>query len=299
MNTIRLFKWALLVTSLGITANVKTEKQKKPLIFIDGIKAVVRGSEGTDLVMSSELQRLKLDGSPNTLEDTVTNLAMFNEAKKYHLLPTPEEIDKQWMMMAQSNHKTPKELDDMVIVAGFTPQEARNEFAQMNAVNSLVSFKVTGNLIVPEADVVAYYNENPEIEFANFYVEYAFVPFSFTKTKEEQLKQWQSIARKKDPQHLLKWQEPFWIRENELAIDKKFISQLAVGEISQPVQTFDGFEFFRLINKKEECLKPLDERYGQIVNILRKPKFMELMDTFQKGVRDSVSVIYFDLPHQL
>jgi hypothetical protein len=176
------------------------------------------------------------------------------------------------------------------------PQEARNEFAQMNAINSLVSFKVTGNLIVPEVDVVAYYNENPEFEPASFYLEYAVMPFSFTKSKEEQLQYWQNVARKKDPHHLIAWQEPFWIKQNELAASKKFISQLAIGEISQPVQTYEGFEFFRLINKKEEQLRLLDERYGQIVNILRKPKFIELMETFQKGVRDSVSVIYFDLP---
>ena len=290
---------AFLIIAININADTKNPPQKKPLVFIDGIKAVVRGSEGTDLIMPSELQRLKLDGTSNNLEEMVTNYALFNEAKKYRLLPTTEEIDKQWMMMAQMNRKTPKELDDMVITAGFLPQEARNEFAQMNAINSLVSFKVTGNLIVPEADVVAYYNENPEIEPANFCVEFAFVPFSFSRTKEEQLKQWQSLIRKKDPQHMLKWQEPFWIREDELAADKKFISQLAIGEISQPVQTFEGFEFFRLVNKKEERLKPLDERYGQIVTILRKPKFLELMESFQKGVRDSVSVIYFDLPQQI
>lgn len=282
--------------TIGIGADTKTIQTRKPLIFIDGIKAVVRGSEGTDLIMSSELQRLKLDGTPNNLEEMVTNHALFNEAKKYRLLPTPEEIDKQWMMMAQMNHKTPKELDDMVMTAGFLPQEARNEFAQMNAINSLVSFKVTGNLIVPEVDVIAYYNQNPEIEPASFYVEYAFIPFSFTRSKEEQLKQLQAVVRKKDPQHLFKWQDPFWIREDELAADKKYISQLAIGEISQPVQTFEGFEFFRLVSKKEERMKPLDERYGQIVNILRKPKFIELMETFQKGVRDSVSVIYFDVP---
>ena len=293
MSNVRALIWLSLIITFNLVADKKNEKQKKPLIFIDGIKAVVRGSEGTDLIMASELQRLKLDGTPNNLEDMVTHYAMFNEAKKYRLLPTSDEIDKQWTMMAQSNHKTPKELDDMVITAGFMPQEARNEFAQMNAINSLVSFKVTGNLIVPEADVVAYYNENPEIEPASFYLEYALMPFSFTKSKEEQLKHWQAIARKKDPQHQIAWQEPFWIRENELAVDKKFINHLGIGEISQPIQTYEGFEFFRLINKKEEQLKSLDERYGQIVNILRKPKFGELMETFQKGVRDSVSVIYF------
>jgi len=296
MKNSRILAVALLFISFSINGETVAAKPKKALVFVDGIKAVVRGSEGTDLILSSELQRLRLDGNPNNLEEMITNYALYNEAKKYRLLPTAEEMTKQWNMMAEMNRKTPKELDEMVITAGFTPQEAKNEFAQMNAINSLVSFKVTGNLIVPEADVKAYYDENPEFEPAAFFVEYAVVPFSFTKSKDEHLKQLQDVARKKDPNHLLKWQDPFWVKEDELAIEKKFITQLAIGEISQPAQTFDGFEFFRLVNKKEERLKPLDERYGQIVNILRKPKYLELMQTFQQNVRDSVSVIYFDVP---
>ena len=186
--------------------------QKKKMVFLDGIKATVRGSEGTYLVLSSELQRLRLDGTPNTLEEMVNNHALFNEAKKYRLLPTPEDIDKQWRMMAEGNKKTPKELDDMVLLAGFTPQEARNEFAQMNAISSLVSFKVTGNLIVPEADVSAYYDEHPEIEPGAYYIEYTVIPFSGA-AKEEQKKHLQQIVRKNDPQHTLQWQEPFWIAD--------------------------------------------------------------------------------------
>ena len=72
----------------------------------------------------------------------------------------------------------------------------------------------------------------------------------------------------------------FGLQTSELASDKKFISRLKNGEISQPIESFGGFELFRLVNK-EEHLKPLDEWYGTFANILRKPKFTEMMDTFQ------------------
>ena len=68
---------------------------KKGLVFLDGIKAVFRGSEGTDLIMFSELHRPKLDGSAVTFEDILKDLALAQEAKKYRLWPSPEEIDKQ------------------------------------------------------------------------------------------------------------------------------------------------------------------------------------------------------------
>ena len=295
MGNGRILIWALSLISLSIHPELKQPNQKKGLIYLDGIEATVRGSEGTYLILSSELQRFKLDGTPNTLDEMITNHALFNEAKKYRLLSTPEEIDKQWRMMAEANKKTPKELDDMVIMAGFTPQEARNEFGQMNAINSLVSFKVTANLIVPESDVIAYYNEHPEVEPAAYNIQYVFVPFSF-KSKEDQKKQLQVIARKNDPQHLLNWQDPFWVAENELAVDKQFITLLGQGQISEPVEVSGGFELIKLIQKREERVKPLDECYSQIANILRKPKYLELMNSFQKGVRDSVVVTHFTVP---
>ena len=281
--------------SCNIGAEVIQPKQKKKLLFIDGIEATVRGSEGTYLILSSELQRFKLDGSPNNLDEMITNHALYNEAKKYRLLSTPEDIDKQWRMMAEANKKTPKELDDMVIMAGFTPQEARHEFGQMNAINSLVSFKVTANLIVPESDVIAYYNEHPETEPAAYNIQYTFVPFSF-KSKEDQKKQLQVLARKNDPQHLLNWQDPFWVAENDLAVEKQFITLLDQGQISEPVEVTGGFELFKLVQKREERIKPLDECYSQIATILRKPKYLELMNSFQKGVRDSVVVTHFTIP---
>ena len=288
-----LYMFAILTLSLH--ADLKQpSKQKKDLIHLDGIESTVRGSEGTYLILSSELQRFKLDGSPNTIEEMVNNHALFNEAKKYRLLSTPEDIDKQWRMMAEANKKTPKELDDMVIMAGFTPQEARNEFGQMNAINSLVSFKVTANLIVSEADVMAYYNEHQEVEPAAYNIQYIFVPFSF-KSKEDQRKQLQQIARKNDPQKMLTWQDPFWIAENEVAIEKQFITHLSPAQISEPVEIAGGFELFKLVQKRQERIKPLDECYSQIANILRKPKYLELMNTFQKGVRDSVVVTYFNV----
>ena len=264
------------------------------LIFLDGVKAVFRGSHGTDLVMASELERPKLDGSPTNLQEILNELALAQEAKKYRLWPSPEEVEKQLRMVAQSNKKTPKELDELFIATGYTPQEGMNSFAQINAVNSLVGFKITANLIVPESEVIAYYNENPEYEPAAYHIEHTIIPFA--TNKEQQLKQLQAVVRTNDAKHSLAWEASFWINQDDLAADKQFITQLKVGQISQPQEVYGGFELFRLVNMHEARLKPLDERYGQIVTLLRKPKYGELMAQFQKELLDSASIILFDVP---
>ena len=285
----------LLVPGLIVGAPEK-KSPKKNLVFLDGVKAVFRGSEGTDLVMASEIERPKLDGTPTNLQEIISDLAIAQEAKKYRLWPSPEDVEKQLRMLGEANRKTPKEFEDLLINIGYTPSEGKQAFAQMNAISSLVNFKITGNLIVPEADVITYYNENPEVEPASYSLAYSSIPFAKTQSQEEQLKYLQNLVNKNDPKHVLKWQEPFWINENEIAADKQYITELKVGQISMPHETSYGFEMFKLVNKKEERLKSLDERYNEIVTVLRKPKYFELLSQFQKDLLDNASIIYFDLP---
>lgn len=277
-----------------VAKHIPTKKSKR--IFVDGINAVFRGSEGVDLVLASEVNRPRLDGSVAGLQDSLTNLAFAQEARRYKIFPTPEEVEKQYEMIANNNNKTVKELDAMVMQAGFTPAEARKEFAQINAVNSLINYKVTGNMVVPESEVVAYYEENPEYEPAAYLVQTAIVPFSTVQSRAEQLAQLQTLANAGDPNSILNWSEGLWINEEDIAADKKFLTELAVGDISLPKEVFNGFQLFRLVKKKAQHLKTLDERYGQIVNILRRPKYTELMNKFQKELMDNASVIIFNLP---
>lgn len=269
---------------------------KKNMVFVDGIKAVFRGSEGTDLIMASELERPRLDGSKLTLEEAINDAAYGQEARKYKLWPSPEDVDKQLRMIGQANHKTPKEFEELMITLGYTPEEGRTAFAQMNAINSLISFKITGNLVVPESDVIAYYNDHPEQEPSAYQLEYYVVPFAKTQSKEEQLEYLKKVIEKNDPKKIFKWNLPFWINENEIAADKQYILDLEVGQISQPLESMYGFELFRLVGKRPGRQKTLEERYNDIVNILRKPKYGQLLSEFQKNLIDNASIIYFDLP---
>lgn len=265
-------------------------------IFLDGIQVVFRDSKGdVDLIMHSEMQRMELDGTAPDLEKKVTDLALAHEAKEWRLWPTAEEIDKQVHMLAEANKKTPAEFDDLLVTIGYTPQEGRTAFAQMNAVNSLINFKITANLIVPESQVVAYYTDHPEYVPASYRIQYAFIPFAQTKTRQEQEEALATLAAQGDPKDSLPWDEAFWITEDQLAQDKRSVIELVPGQITQPVETTTGFELFRLVDKKEQRLRSLDERYGEIANTLRKPKYGELMESFKKEVLDRSSLIYFDL----
>ena len=291
---------SFLVLAVDTVAPAKIVKPvfnpQKKMVFVDGIKAVFRSSEGTDLILASELERPKLDGSKLSLEDAINDVAFGQEARKYKLWPSPEEVDKQLRMLGEANHKTPKEFEDLMVTLGYTPAEGRNAFAQMNAVNSLIGFKITGSLVVPESDVMAYYNDHPEEESAAYQLEYYVVPFAKTQSKEDQLAYIETAVQKNDPKKIFKWNPPFWINENEIAADKQFILDLEVGQISEPHESMYGYEMFRLASKRPGRLKTLEERYNDIANTLRKPKYGQLLSEFQKGLISNASIIYFDLP---
>ena len=52
------------------------------------------------------------------------------------------------------------------------------------------------------------------------------------------------------------------------------------------------FELLRLIEKAPEHNKTLDERYRDIVDILRRPKYEELMQKYRDQLMKQVSIIY-------
>jgi hypothetical protein len=271
----------------------KVENNKKDLLYIDGIRVVFRGPQGIDLITDSEVKRPKLDGSPNTLPDMIAQLAFGQEAKRYHMWPTPEEIDKQLRAVAQANKLSPEELNGLFLNYNYTPDEGRFAFSQMTAINNLISFKVTSNIFVPERDVINYYNTHPQYEDAAYFVQYAFVSYDKSLTKEEQLKYLKNI-RKNSTNDIFEWCDPFWIQEEDISADKKFITQLKVNEISLPVNVAGGFGFYKLVSKKERRLRTLEERYREIVDILRRPKYSELMNKYQKELLEKASITEFE-----
>ena len=54
-----------------------------------------------------------------------------------------------------------------------------------------------------------------------------------------------------------------------------------------------GFELLKMVTKKEKRLKPLDERYREIADILRRPKYEELLTQYKQSLWDASSIVYF------
>lgn len=260
--------------------------------LLDGIAATVFAQEGTRIITQSELERRSLDGQERSLEDLIYEQLMLLDAQKFKMEPDDEQIDKHLESVQRDNNLTLDQLKTIFTNAGYSYEEGRQQFGVISLINQLLDFKIRSRLIVPEKEVVAFYNENPEIQDTGYLVRRALVPFDAMQTRAEQQADIERYVHGRNGFISIDWQEPFWIEKNEIAENKKFIMAMKPEDISDPVETTEGFELFQLQEFRPERLKTLDERYQTISDQLRRPKYEQLLNDYKKQLMDGASILY-------
>ncbi len=264
------------------------------LYLIDTITAVVFGAEDTSIITKSDINRPALDGAIRSLDDIIFEKLVFQDAKKYKMLPDEDAIDKHLKAVQRENNLSFDQLKDIFKSAGYSYDEGREQFGIMSAVSSVLDFKIRSRLIVPEKDIIAYCNAHPEIEEASYQLQRTVIPFAVTQNKEEQKKEIIAGTKNGNEPAGLEWSPAFWINRSDIADNKKFIVALKIHELSEPNELKEGFELFKKIDEKEERTRSLEERYRDIADILRRPKYEELFANYKKEMFDIASILYFD-----
>jgi hypothetical protein len=257
--------------------------------LIDTIKVVIYSEEGTAFITKSDVDKPSLEGQPRTLDTLIFEQLVYEDAKKFKILPDDDEIDKHLKAVQREHNMTLDQLKSVFTSAGYTYEEGRKQFGMMSAINSMLDFKIRSRLIVPEKDVRAYYNAHPELEPASYLIQRAMVPFEPGMTKQSVWK----AAMQNEPSIEALWSTPFVIHKPDLAEDKMFITELAAGDISPAQDVVGGFEMFRMKEVRPERAKPLEERYQEIANLLRKPRYESLMEEYKKSLMDNAAIVYF------
>lgn len=276
---------------------VATETVPDTAFVLDGIVAIVFSPYGTEVVTDLDTRRSSLTGEPLTLEKVIFERAAFLDAQKYHMVDD-DAVDRYLATVQRENNLTLDQLKQIFSEAGYSYEEGREQFKRLQTVNTMMEMKIRSNLIVPRAAVEEYYQAHPQIQQASYYIQRGFVPFS-SKTSRELQKQeiLQYINTGKGGKNI-QWDKLFWIDHDEVADDKAFIFTMQPDQISEPVQLDDGFEIFRLTERKEQRITPLEEQFKEIVEILRRPKFDELMEAYKKHLFDPnsgiTSILYFN-----
>ena len=265
------------------------------LVLLDQIEVVVFGQEDVEIITKSDIDRPSLGGGFRSKDEIVFEKEIYLDAKKHKVPQDDEAVDAYLAQIQREHNLSEKELETIFTSAGYTVEEGREQLQIMQTVNTMLDVKIRSNLIIPRKDVEKYYEEHPTVIEATYTLERMFVPQSKRMAADEQYNVLVKFARtgKGGANLNLEWGEPFIINHSDIAESKQFIYTMKVGKISSPERVQGGFELFRLVAKTAEHVKTLEESYRDIVDVLRRPKYEELMENYRQFLLDHSSVIYF------
>ncbi len=280
------------VTTVALCEELsKTGEEQSNLVLLDQIEVVVFGQEDVEIVTKSDIDRPALGGGYRTEDEIIFERSVLLDAKK-HKIPNDEEaVDAGIEQMKREHDLSDDDLEMIFKESGYTLQEGRQQFQVMQMINTMLDVKVRSNLIVPRRDVEAYYNANPEVVEATYTIERLFIPFDQKKSKTRQRREIEKYVETGVGALEIQPGFVFTINHSDVAQQKQFIFTMEQNQLSAPQEIAGGFELLRLIEKTPEHFKTLDERYREIVDVLRRPKYEELMQKYRDQLMQQVSVV--------
>jgi len=282
------------------TFGTNKKEEGKPQIpndayLVDTIEVVIYSEEGSDIIIKSEVERPSLDGNFRTLNEIITERLMYLDAKRFRMISDDESIEKHLKVVQRENNLSADQLKDIFKAAGYTYEEGKQQFGIMTTIGSMLDFRIRSRLVVPDKDIQAYYDAHPEYEPAAFLVQRAVISIAHSGVSKRVLRsELEEVAEGRKGPDFVEWSEPFWINKTDLAENKMFIADMQNGQISMPVEISGQFEMFRMVERKEERLVPLETRYREISNLLRKPLYEKMFDEYEKNLFDSASIVYMN-----
>lgn len=268
-------------------------EEPEQLYLIDTIKAVVYGPEDTAIITLSDTKRPSFDGTTKTLDDLILETRIYQDAARYQMLPKEDAVDSHLQAVQRENNLSLDDLKEIFKNAGYTYEEGRNQFRTMTAVSTMLDFRIRSRLIVPDKEIQAYYQEHPLLQEESYQIERAVARIPEHMELTQFRNEIESLCKKNICSLDIDWAEPFWVNKSELAADKNFITTMNVGSVAMGSDKEDEVELFKLNNKKDEHLVCLQDRYQEIIENLKRPKFVELLDKYKQELFNSAGIIYY------
>lgn len=259
-------------------------------VIVDTIEAVILGAGGVEIVTQSDVARPSLAGTPRTKDEIIFERLVFLDAQKFHIMAEEDAVDRYLANIQKENNLTLDQIKDVFQAAGYTYEEGREQFRRLQTVNSMLEFQIRSQLTPPRRQVEEYYAQHPVEQEASYHLQYGFVPFKGDDKDEQKQEVERRLSEGRDPRGV-SWDDPFWIDASEISEEKSFILNLKAGQASSALERTEGFEVYRVLDRKDKRLVPLEERYREIVTILIQPRYQELMDKYKKQLFDTASII--------
>ena len=264
--------------------------------LINEVAVIVDGPERRFYITKLELETPSFDGRIPSVDDIINEELVYQDALK-HKIPITEYAQKHIQSIKKQNKLSDEKFEQICADVGLDPKAALEKFEKMGASNTMIEHKIMSRIYVPEHEVKAFYEENPIFKPAKYQLQVGFIPFDTTKSVEQQKQDVEKLSQTHPEQ--IRWNEPFRLKEDDIADDKKYITDLEPNQISPPQITDGGFELIRLTAKKPGHLVPLEKRYREILHNLRMPKLQHMIEEYKKELRSNSSIVDIRKPQEI
>ncbi|HEV2917297.1 MAG TPA: hypothetical protein VGW78_06165 [Candidatus Babeliales bacterium] len=272
------------------SADLYTQHEEPNTYLLDCIRAIIVTTEGTELVTQSDLERPNFFGRLPTLQEEIEERLIYQDALKYHITITEDQIDRQIAVVMRQNNLTLDQLKELCTEYGMTYQELRDKLARVYTVNTMKEHIIESKLIINRSEIIAYYEANPEYTEVIYELQRTVVPYAQDKNAQKAMLQ-ERIATKQLMDDI-GWSITFSVEYSAVSDAKSFIHSMHVGDVVLADERIDGFELYRLVGKKEAALRSLEERYMEIDHILRRPMREKLMENYRRKLFEESTIVY-------
>lgn len=286
-----LFFYVSLCVSWSLIADKQTAKSQR--VLEDEIIALAHGSERSHIFCKSDTERRGIDSRTRKLDDLIFDELVYQDALRLKL-PIDDSVVKDHLRRTvQMFGGKPGDESAIFAQEGYTYKEGFEQFRIMYAVNAMIDHRVRSGLLVTEEDVLKYYNENPEIKESKYLLQTAHIAIDKDKGIKKK-------GVEKDIDRYIKtgkglevaWSDPYWLKKSEIAQGLSFIMDMEPNTVVKS-EHGNGFQLYKLNDKKAERTVPLKKRYKKIVEQLQRPKYEERLNNYKKSLIDQATVVYF------
>lgn len=253
-------------------------------VLVNEIRAIVYHKGGSTPITNSDLK--SLDGKPVTLRDAILRELIMVHGQSFAQV-TDDDVERMLGELQKANGLDRAAMIHAFEAAGFTKEEGFLELKRQQFISQVLEVRVRSDkrLIIQKSDVEAYDREHPAFIESIYTLQQTCIP------EEEPAGRSFSVAEI----DAMSWEKPFDVKESELPEDKLFIIDAIEGTIVGREHVAEGLELTRLVKKIPGVRIPLDDRYDEIMDILRRKRFTNVLLEFQQKMLRDAS-IWFSHP---
>lgn len=275
------------------SSSTATQKEQKPKrILVDKMVGIVHGPERSQIFCLSDQSRRGIDGRERSLEDSISEELVYQDAIRFKI-PIDDVVVKEHLNRTiQMFGLKPGEEETIFAQEGYTYQEGFEKFRLMYANNVMIDYRIKQGMLIPEDEVISYYNAHPIEKEPKYQLQTAFVPVEREKGKKARGVEMDIDRFIKTGSGIdINWSDPYWILESDLAEGLDFISTMSEGVVKKQ-KVADGFQLYEMKKMKPKRTVPLKKRYRDIVETLRKPKFEVTFQKYKKSLFDAATIVH-------